>query len=93
MPSVQLAPGAMLVPDMQVLLAMLNSGLLTAVEPSIRATVPVLVNVMVCAVAEAPTVVGAKESTALDSDAAGTPTMTLAPVPDSDTVLVAGAAL
>lgn len=41
----------------------------------------------------APTLVDANESAELDSDAAGVPTTTATPVPERDTVLVAGDAL
>ncbi len=72
---------------------MLNSELLAVVAPTIRAAVPVLVNVTVCAAAAAPIVVEANVSAALDSEAPGDPAATATPVPDNETVLVAGVAL
>lgn len=45
--SVQVLLGAILAPDVQVLLVTLNSAPLTEVVPSTRAALPVLVSVMV----------------------------------------------
>ncbi len=89
----QLPDGATLAPDVQVLLAMVKSVPVIDVAPNTNATVPVFVNVMLCAVAAAPTVVEANVSAPVDNDAAGDPTTTATPMPESDTVLVEGAAL
>ena len=91
--SAQVAPGATLTPEEQVLLVMLNSAPLLVVAPSNKATVPVFVNVTVCAAVVAPTAIEAKLRDVLDNDADGDPTTTVTPMPDSETVLVAGVAL
>lgn len=91
--SVQFALGATLIPTEQVLLTTLNSAPVIHVAPSIRATVPVLVSVIVCGDAVAPTVVEAKLRAVLDNEADGAPTTTATPVPAKETVLVAGEAL
>ncbi len=87
------AETAMLLPTVQVLLVMTNSVLLTLVDPRTSGAVPELVNVTVWAAAVVPTLAVANARAALDSVAAGAVTATATPVPDNDTVLVAGAAL
>lgn len=91
--TVQLPAGAILATDVQVLLAIVKSVPVIDVAPSTNATVPVFVNVTLCAVAGVPTVVDTNVSAAVDNDAAGDPTTTATPVPDSDTELVEGVAL
>lgn len=91
--SMHVALGAMLALAEQVLLVMLNSVPVTVDAPSTKASVPVLVSVTICAAAVAPRVVEAKLKAVLDNDADGAPTTTATPVPDKDTVLVAGEAL
>ena len=90
---VQVALAARLRPDEQVLLTTAKSAPLNVVAPRIKGTVPVFVMVTFCAVAVAATAVDAKVSAALDSDAAGEPTVTTTPVPVNDTTLVDGVAL
>lgn len=89
--TVQLAPAATLLPDVQLLLPTAKSVPAIDVVPSTSAAFPVFVRVTVCAVAVAPTVVEAKVNCTGDALAAGAPTA--APVPDSETVLVDGVAL
>jgi len=87
------AEGAILLPAVQVLLAILNSEPLTLVAPRTSGAVPELVNVTVWDAAVAPTLADANVSAALDRVAAGAVTTTAAPIPASDSVLIAGVAL
>lgn len=89
--TVQLAAGARLLPDVQVLLPSAKSAPVRFVAPRTSAALPVLVNVTVCAAAGLPTVVDPKVSCVGDAVAAGAPAA--APVPDSVTLLLAGVAL
>ena len=91
--SVQLALGATLSPALQVFAVTAKSLALTAVAASTKPTVPELVSVTNCVDAAKPTVVEAKVSEAADNVAFGVPATTATPVPDSETVLAAGAAL
>lgn len=88
---VQLAAGAMLAPDVQVLLLTAKSAPEMVVAPSNRATVPELVSVTLCAADVVPTLVEAKVSWDADNDAPGEPAA--APVPVRDTELLDGVAL
>ena len=87
------AETAMLLPAVQVLLVIVNSAPLTLVAPKTSGAVPELVSVTVWAAAVAPTLADANVSAALDRVTAGAVTATATPVPDNETVLVAGVAL
>lgn len=89
--TLQLAPAARLLPDVQLLLPTAKSAPAIEVVPSTNAAFPVLVNVTLCAAAVAPTVVEPNDNWAGETLAAGDPTA--APVPDNVTVLVDGVAL
>ena len=88
----QLLPGAMLVPEAQVVEEITNLPV-TVVAPNTSAAVPVLLSVTDCAVDVTPTFVDGNASKEVDSVAVGVPTTTATPVPESATVLVVGVAL
>jgi hypothetical protein len=91
--SVQLALGAMLAPAAHVLADTTKSLPASVVAASTNATVPELVSVTCWAAADTPTVVEANASDGAETVATGAATTTAAPVPESETVLLAGVAL
>ena len=91
--TVQLPAGAMLAPDVQVLLITPNSALLTEVAPNTNAAVPELVRVIDWPLVVAPTSVEPNESALVHNDAVGVPTTTATLVPERLTPLLTGVAL
>ena len=91
--TVQLPDGAMLAPNVQVLLVTPNSALLTDVAPNTKAAVPVLVSVIDWPLVVAPTFEEPNERVLADNEAVGVPTTTATPVPERLTPLLAGVAL
>ena len=91
--SVQLPFGATLTPEVHVFAVTAKSPPVRVVPASTNAAVPVLVSNTCWAAAATPTVVEAKASDGAETVAIGAPTTTVTPVPESDTILVAGVAL
>ena len=89
----QLAPGAIVAPAEQEFTDATNSAFEMLRAAMLSGPLPVLVTVTVWLGAHVPTAALANVTTADDGVATGAPTTTAAPVPASNTLLVAGVAL
>ncbi len=89
----QLAPAAIEAPAQQVLTDATNSAFEMLTAAMLSGLVPVFVRVTVWLGAHVPTVALANAKAVDDGVATGAPTVTVAPVPASATLLVAGVAL